>query len=216
VKRGIVAFVGLVLLAQQPKTIQQDAHGGQCNNVVAQGAVTLNCSGLNDAEAKVLLNLSRRILAEIKKDNHVDADALYARLDQCVALAADARSRAMEATRGVIKTYSFDGTFVRTENRVTNHIDMRRDPPIPEFEKMKTLQTEGKWEELIKLSEPLMKEKPEWLTPYVLAAVGYAKTGRAQKALELLVFVRDQAGANPEYAQVPSLIEQAQKQLGGH
>jgi hypothetical protein len=98
-------FVGMLcalsLLGQQHTDVEQNSHGGQCNNIVAQGSVTLSCTGLTEAEAKMLLSLSTRILAEVKRANRIDPEALYHRLDQCISLASDARNRAFQATRGV-------------------------------------------------------------------------------------------------------------------
>ena len=36
----IVLFVGQVLFGQQPKSVEQEAHGGQCNNIVALTILT--------------------------------------------------------------------------------------------------------------------------------------------------------------------------------
>lgn len=139
----IVLFVGQVLFGQQPKSVEQEAHGGQCNNIVAQGSVTLNCTGLNEAEAKLLLSLSRRILDEIKSQNHIDVAALYARLDQCASLASEAHSSALEARNAVldVQKYSYVATLTFNGSPYPPGSDIAQTTPI-------SVSIEGTWRKL--------------------------------------------------------------------
>jgi len=70
------------------------------------------------------------------------------------------------------------------------------------FTKMGQLEQAKDWDALIKLAEEQMKERPEWLTPYVEAGMIYLQRGQKEKALKVLDIADKRIAGNPDYEQL--------------
>jgi hypothetical protein len=124
---------------------------------------------------------------------HADADEL--------------KRRAANAERNVSDTFGVDGVRRQT---VGNKTSTTAGPETTIFKEMLKLQTEKSWAALVRLSEAQIVATPTWLTPYVMAAVGYANLGEKYKAIERLRFAVDKAGNDPNYAEAVQLLAQLQ------
>lgn len=69
---------------------------------------------------------------------------------------------------------------------------------------------------MIKISETQMKERPEWLTPYVTAGEAYLQLGQMQKALEFLELAEKRIAGNPDYGPLEKPISEMLKILRSH
>jgi hypothetical protein len=140
---------------------------------------------------------------------------ISARLDACVDNAAAARRSAAAAIQGTTKIYSFDGRFITTisHNGVGEQRDLSADDkPLPEFDHMKMLDQTRQWSALTDFCQGVEKERPEWLTPYLVEGEAWAQLGQTSKAIPLLKHVRDESGGNSDYVAASKLLSQ----LGVH
>jgi hypothetical protein len=74
-------------------------------------------------------------------------------------------------------------------------------------------QDAGDWVGMIRLSEIQMKDRSEWLTPYVTAGIAYMNIGQLVKALYLLEYAEKTIAGNPDYAPIMDSLNGALAKL---
>jgi hypothetical protein len=110
-------------------------------------------------------------------------------------------------------TYTFDG-FKRTFS--PGRIGGGDDGGGEIFKQIGALEQARDWAVLSKLSESQMRERPEWITPYVAAGEAYLQLGNRAKALELLESAEKQIAGNPDYDPIQKPLAQMLQILRGH
>jgi hypothetical protein len=206
------------LLVLAPILLAQQSSGpagtkGMCSPAVTGNTNTfmLTCAGLTPAQQRLLESVPM-LLNKLLASQIDDTAEILSRLDGCIDIASQAQKLAVAAARGVIKTYSFDGSTIRVRDNASSSVKMTVGDVPQAFRDMQSRATARQWDQLVKLCDEQIKAEPEWLTPYFFKAVAELSTGQRDTAISLLKFVRDQSGGNPEYSRAGELLDQ----LGAH
>jgi hypothetical protein len=131
----------------------------------------------------------------------LDPDLVMAKLDE---IGKDVK----KISRGVYSGYDFNGAKRDQRPGMTSLI-VGEEPGV--FQKMRTLQNQHQWKELLVTSEEQINNTPDWLTPYLFSGIANANLGNKQAAIERLKFVRDEAAGNPDYADAGRVLQQLQQ-----
>lgn len=95
-------------------------------------------------------------------------------------------------------TYTFNGS-----RRVTSPGRSSADSGAMDiFQEMLRLEQANNWQGLIRLSEAQIKDRPEWLTAYVMTGEGYLNLGQRDHALSVLAYAEKTIAGNPDYAPI--------------
>jgi hypothetical protein len=166
---------------------------GACSPIIGtnQGTVTIECSGMSKEVGDQMLTLLNKILS-----SQVDQQIILKRLGDLSRAYETLNSKAINAQRGVISTYDFQG--VKRE-QAAGQFNATVGEEHKVFLEIIDLQTKQQWQQLIKLCEKEISQTPQWLTPYIYAAQGYVMTGDNATALARLDYVVAQAGDDPQY-----------------
>jgi hypothetical protein len=173
---------------------------GTCSpaNTGSNNTFTITC-GIGKEQGNQMLKILNKILA-----NQLDPDAVMKKLDEIL--------HAVNPNAPQI-TYTFNGfKRVMRPGRVSGGDDGGGEI----FKQMSALERANDWVGLIKLSEAQMRERPEWLTPYVVAGKAYLQLGQRTKALELLESAEKRIAGNPDYDPIQKPLTEMLKALKGH
>jgi hypothetical protein len=114
-----------------------------------------------------------------------------------------------------VVTYDFNGTKREVSYALGYAVDIsNKTPQNDAFRAMEKVQHDEQWQLLREISEQEMKKTPEWLTPYLFAAVASAQLGEIEKAIQLLDYVREKAAGRLDYAQAEKLRAEIRKHYG--
>ncbi len=165
-------------IGQNPPTVKQEAKSSPCSNIVAlAGDVKIDCSSLTSAQQKIIENipsLLRRIIA-----HQSDADAVIAKLDECLKTVNQNRPKTIYDCRG---NWSTEGPSTGGLHNETSTF-IGTDPSLQEMSK---LADAAQNKELLKVCTTQLEAKPEWLTPRLFCALAYEGLGDNAKAKEML------------------------------
>lgn len=78
---------------------------------------------------------------------------------------------------------------------------------------MASLVNRHQYPALIEKCESLMKSEPEWLTPYLMCAVGYLGVGQKDKARDMLSHVADHSGPTYEQGECKKISDYVKAEL---
>ena len=104
---------------------------------------------------------------------------------------------------GVTLMYEFDGCK-RSSDKPGQYVLNTNGQSI--FRDIQKLRNQGKWVELLYLCEEQMRERPQWLTPYLFAGVAQINLGNTSRALDLLEFVNKESAGKSDYSEAGSLL----------
>lgn len=100
-------------------------------------------------------------------------------------------------------TYDFDGF-----RRESSPGELRGDDSaVNEFEQLRKLQDQKDWKALAQMSEKEIKQRPEWLTPYLFTGIAYANLGNKDAAIKKLQFVSDKSAGLSEYSDADRILK---------
>ena len=93
-----------------------------------------------------------------------------------------------------VKVYFCNGNW-RTEGPGQNAaLEVNLGGDTKDFEAMGNLNNTGKYLELLTYAQGQIKDKPEWLTPYLMSGLAYLALGDKAKAQEMLNYYDKKAG----------------------
>jgi len=179
-------------IAGPDSNVEQHSEG-PCSPVVGtnQGTITIECSGLSKEVSDQIIQILNKILA-----SQVDQKEILKQLGELGKSYEVLAARSIDAQRGVISLYDFNGAKrVQTAGRTSLTVG----PETAVFQNMADLEKKQQWADLIALAEKQISETPSWLTPYLFAAHGYIALGDKFRALERLEYVAAHAGNDPSY-----------------
>ena len=181
-------FFSSLALAQQPASTS-----GSCSPIAPAntGSITINCPGMSKEQGDKMLAILNKILA-----NQLDPNVVLAKLDE---IEKDVKG----LKRGVYSGYDFNG--VKRDVR-PGFTSAAAGEEFSAFQRMRALEAEHRWTELLDTAEEQIKKTPDWLTPYLFSGIADANLERNSAAIERLSFVRDQAAGNPEYADADRIL----------
>ena len=166
---------------------------GACSPPIASnsGTITIQCSGLSKEVSDQIIQILNKILSSQADQKEVlkQLSALGKGYD---ALA----TRSIDAQRGVISIYDFNGA---KREQVAGRTTLTAGTEVGVFHEMSRLESQKQWKDLITLSEAQISKTPTWLTPYLFAGESYAALGDTSKALARFEYVVSQAGSDPQY-----------------
>ncbi len=179
----LVISVVLLMLAseatgQNPPTVTQEAKNSPCSNIVAlTGDVKIDCSSLTPTQQKIIESipsLLRKLIA-----HQADADAIIARLDECL--------KAVNPNLPA-KAYFCNGGWRSTGIGANTGLQMNVSPgPDPSLGEMINLNNNHtQYQKLLEVCTSQIESNPEWLTPRLFCAIAYASLGNAAKAKEMI------------------------------
>ena len=171
--------------AQNSPGITQEAKSSPCSNVIAlTGDVKIDCSSLTPAQQKIIDSIPA-LLRNIIAHQH-DADAVIAKLDECLKAANPNVPHTVYSCKGQSRTEK-----VNAGGGTEWGFNQNPDPSAPEMAKLLNAR---QFPELLEVCISQIESKPEWLTPRLFCASAYRGLGDATKAKEMLAFYDAQKG----------------------
>lgn len=156
----------------------------------------INCRGIDKEQGKRILAILNKILV-----NELDPKVVMEKLDD---IEKGVSAIGKQVNPNAVKiTYSKDGT----KRTAAPGKMMVSNEAVPIYQELVDLYDKQKWEDLIAKAQIQIKERPEWFTPYVMAAIGYDKLGNDRTAIELLEQAQQGMADNPEYDDLPKSVE---------
>jgi hypothetical protein len=194
----------LMLLALVGPAAAQNTNSttGTCSPIVSQnqGPVTIECAGVPEHLQRQLVEILNSILRK-----QLDPTAVMSKLDEIAKGMGDLKKKSIDAERGIVSTYDFDGV---KRDQIGARVNVEVGPQVTAFQKMVELGKAEQWPQLAALCEEQIVAAPKWLTPYYFAGVAYAALGDKTKALTRLEHAAEYAGSDPAYSNVGALIKQ--------
>ena len=86
------------------------------------------------------------------------------------------------------------------------------DSAVADFQKLKSVYDKKDWKTLAEMSEEQIRQRPEWLTPYLLAGIAYANLGNKEAAIKNLEFVSDKSVGMKEYSDADRILKLLKQQ----
>lgn len=152
---------------------------------------------MSKQQGEQILKLLNRILSE-----KIDMATIMLRLDE---IHRDVNPNAPKTTY----------TFIGNRRIASPGVNRTDDSALPIYDEMLKLGRAGQWAALLTLAEIQIKERPEWLTPYVFAGDSHSKLGRREKALELLEFAERRIAGNPDYEPLQPVLTRLLQNIRG-
>jgi len=192
---GLLTDSGLMtspVLADSDANLEQHS-AGACSPPIANnsGTITIQCSGLSKEVSDQIIQILNKILS-----SQLDQKAVLKQLDDLSKGYDVLTTRSIDAQRGVISIYDFNGA---KREQVAGRDSVTAGAEIGVFQEMGRLESQKQWHELITLCETQISKTPDWLTPYLFAGKSYAMLGDTSRALERLEYVVAHAGNDPQY-----------------
>jgi tetratricopeptide (TPR) repeat protein len=109
-------------------------------------------------------------------------------------------------------TYDFNGT-----KRITSpgKVSAIGGEELGAFQQMLELEKTEDWSSIATLAESWKKRNPQYLGAYVMLGRAYYKLGRFSEAIDLLEYVIERTPGNPQFAQLPAILEDIHRKADG-
>jgi len=170
---------------------------GPCSPAVSgnNNQFKITCQGISDALGAQFVNLLNRI-----SQKQLDPAAVMAKLDD---IQKGVKAIGEEVNPNAPKiTYGKNGVKrITSPGRSTVS-----DEAISIYNALVILYDNQNWVVLREQSEEQIKERPEWFTPYVMAAIAADKLGDKPRALELAQEADEGMANSPAYEDLPQQV----------
>jgi hypothetical protein len=195
-------FVLPLLVVGAAPCLAQTANttSGSCSPIVTgnDGTVTIECKGMSDQLQGQLVDILNRILK-----NQIDPQLVMSKLDEISKGVGSLKERSVDAERGVISIYDFNGA---KREGVAGRMSLTVGAETQVFQEMQKLFSQKEWPSLLALCDKQISETPKWLTPHLYLALAYGNLGQNEKAKEKLEYVAQRAGNDPAYKLAGELL----------
>lgn len=166
---------------------------GNCSPIVTDNsaAVKIECTGVDPAFQKQVVDLLNELLKK-----QIDPQTVTKRLDEIAKGVEDLNVKSVDASRGIISIYQFNGAKLE---KYGNRTISTGGPELATFQEIQNLYNQADWRALAEKCDAQIVKTPEWLTPYLYSGVAHGKLGEKAIAIEKLEFVVKHAGSDPSY-----------------
>jgi hypothetical protein len=174
---------------------------GACSPIILNNSetVTIECKGISQETQMQMLEILNSIIKR-----QLDPAAVMSKLDEIGKGVDKLKGSAVDAARGVISIYDFNG-IKRVQIAGRTEVSAGREATT--FGGMVKLIQGKQWSELADVCEREITKTPEWLTPFLFAGIAYANLGRRDLALTRLEHVVERAGSDPAYKDAQRFID---------
>jgi hypothetical protein len=189
-------FIFIVLMTFIPilsSAGQATSTYGPCSPIAPnnKGVFIINCPEITKQDARILRQILNKVVTE-----RLDFEMVLQKLDEIQQGVNPNASRTTYTYEGHKRTLTAQGAAMIVGEAQE------------QFQKMETLARNEEWDELKKYAESQIRERPQWLTPYIRSGEAAVHLANWRLANQRLKFAEQKIADNTEYDSARPLLSE--------